>query len=175
MPIRFTDALHAAVSGLTGRRQIQKAIVIDQDERDRMKRALIFAVAALMVPGVALAKGNPGHGNQGGKSAPKVVYTLKGALSSYTAYDSSTSTNGTITILVSKANKHGKALKGQSLTFPVDAKTKVTLRHHTTTITDGDKGIVTVRAPKKIAAADLASTLQTYSARHVVDQQRASK
>jgi hypothetical protein len=145
-----------------------------------MKRALIFVVAALMIPGVALAKGNPGHGNggshgnKGGKSAPKVSYVLKGTLSAFTAYDSSTSTPGSITIAVTHSNHHGHALKGQSLTFPVDSGTKVTLDKGVTAITDGDKGVVTVRAPKKIAAADLASTLQTYSARHVVDQGASS-
>lgn len=139
-----------------------------------MKRALIFAIAALMVPSVALAKGNPGHGHQGGKSAPKVAYILKGTLSAYTAYDSASNTAGTITIAVTHSNHHGAALKGQSLTFPVDAKTKVTLQDGVTAITDNDKGIVTVRAPKKIAAADLATTLQTYSARHVIDQGASS-
>ncbi len=141
-----------------------------------MKRALIFVVAALMVPGVALAKGNPGHGNggthgnKGGKSAPKVSYVLKGTLSGYTAYDSSTSTPGTITIAVTHANHHGHALKGQSLTFPVADTTKVSLENGVTAIADGDNGMVKVRAPKKIDAASLASTLQTYSAKQIVDK-----
>lgn len=139
-----------------------------------MKRALIFVVAALMVPGVALAKGNPGHGggngHKGGKSAPKVNYVLKGTLSGYTAYDSSSSTAGSITIAVTAANHHGNALKGQTLTFPVDAHTKISLESGVTTIADNDNGIVKVRAPKKIDAASLATTLQTYSARQVVDQ-----
>ena len=90
-----------------------------------MKRALIFVVAALMVPSVALAKGNPGHGHQGGKSAPKVMYVLKGTLSAYTAATSTTP--GSITIAVTRANHHGAALKGQTLTFPTDANTKVSL------------------------------------------------
>ncbi len=139
-----------------------------------MKKTLLIAFAALMIPGVAFAKGgNPGHGDGSrshSKSAPKVLYVLKGTLSGYSAYDSSTSTNGSITIVVSRANYHGKALKGQTLTFPTDSKTKISLENGVTTITDGDKGIVKIRAPKKIAAADLASTLQTYSAKQVVDQ-----
>lgn len=135
-----------------------------------MKRALIFVVAALMVPGVAFAKGNPGHGHQGGKSAPKVNYVLKGTLSAYTAYDAATSTPGSITIAVTRSNHHGNALKGQTLTFPVAATTKVSLEDGLTTITDKDNGLVKVRAPKKIDAASLASTLQTYSAKQIVDQ-----
>ncbi|MGH3007848.1 MAG: hypothetical protein ACRDLM_00360 [Gaiellaceae bacterium] len=137
-----------------------------------MKRALPFVFAALLLPGVAFAKGKPpvtGPGSHG-KSAPKVVYVLKGTLSGYTAYDSSTSTNGSITIVVSHANYHGKALKTQTLTFPVGSKTRITLANGVSTVTDNDKGMVTVRAPKRIAAADLASTLQTYSARHVIDK-----
>lgn len=133
-----------------------------------MKRALIFVIAALMIPSVALAKGNPGHGHQGGKSAPKVSYVLKGTLSGYTAANGTTP--GSITIAVTHANHHGHALKGQTLTFPTDATTKVTLKDGVTAITDGDTGSVTVRAPKKIAAADLASTLQTYNARHIIDK-----
>lgn len=137
-----------------------------------MKKVLLLVIAALLIPGAALAKGKPpvtGPGSHG-KSAPKVVYVLKGTLSGYSAYDSGTSTNGSITILVSKANYHGKALKGQTLTFPVGPKTKVTLEDGVTAVTDNDKGIVKVRAPKRIAAADLASTLQTYNAKQIVDK-----
>lgn len=137
-----------------------------------MKKLLLLAIAALMIPGVALAKGNPGHGGSGtkGKSAPKVMYVLKGTLSGYSAYDSSTSTPGSITIVVSRANRHGAALKGQTLTFPTDANTRISLQNGVTTISDNDKGIVKIKAPKRIAAADLASTLQTYDAKQVVDQ-----
>lgn len=141
-----------------------------------MKKTLVLAIAALMIPGVALAKGNPGHGGPGshGKSAPKVLYILKGTLSGYSAYDSSTSTNGSITIVVGRANYHGKALKGQTLTFPTDSKSRITLENGATTVTDGDKGLVKIKAPKRVAAADLAATLQTYSARQVVDQGTSS-
>lgn len=133
-----------------------------------MKRALLILIAALLIPGAALAKGKPGTGPGKSKGAPKVVYVLKGKLSGYSAYNAPN--NGSITIVVSKANYHGKALKGQTLTFPLDAKSKITLENGVTTITDGDTGIVKVRAPKKIAAADLATTLQSIPARQVVDQ-----
>ena len=36
----------------------------------------------------------------------------------------STSTNGSITILIKSSNYHGRALKTMSLTFPVSAKTR---------------------------------------------------
>lgn len=134
-----------------------------------MKKALLLVFAALMIPSVALAA-KPAPGGNGGKGAPQVTYVLKGTLSSYSAYDSATPANGSITILVQHANHHGKSLKGQTLTFPVDANTKVSLTDGVTAITDGDRGIVKVRAAKKIAAADLATTLQTQPARQIVDQ-----
>jgi hypothetical protein len=145
-----------------------------------MKRGIVFLVAALAVPGVALAKAphpSPGkHTGQGthashSHAAPKVLYVLKGTLSAYGAYDSSSSTSGSITIDVTRANRHGHALKGQTLTFPVSATTRIVLRHGATSISDDDRGIVKVKAPKKIAAADLASTLQAVAARQVIDQQ----
>ncbi len=129
-----------------------------------MKKALILVIAALALPTVALAaKPAPG-----GNGAPKVAYILKGKLSAYTAYDKTTMTNGSVTILVGSANYHGKALKGMTLTFAVDAKTTVVLHNHKA-IADGDKGMVTIRAAKKIAAADLATTLQASPAKHIVD------
>ena len=135
-----------------------------------MKKALILVLAALVVPSAAIAATPAVHG----KSAPKVLYVLKGKLSAYTAYTPATSTtaavNGSITIMVSSANYHGKGLKGQTLTFAVDGKTKITLQSGVTKITDGDKGIVKIRAAKRVAAADLATTLQAAMARQVIDQ-----
>lgn len=146
-----------------------------------MRKAIVLTAAALALAiptGVAFAGGNPGHGKGGGgsngggsKAAPKVVYLLKGKLSAYSPYNSSASQNGTITIAVSASNYHGKALKGQSLTFPVGATTKVTLHDGVTTITDNDKGIVKVKAAKKIAAADLVTTLEATAAKQIIDQQ----
>jgi hypothetical protein len=138
-----------------------------------MKRAIIFLVVALALPTTAaLAKGPP---SSPGKSAPKVLYILKGQLSAYAPYDSSTSTNGQISITIKHSNYHARALKTKTLTFAVTAKTRVTFRNGTTVDQiDGAKGIVTVRAPKRIAPADLEATLQTYPARHVIVQRASS-
>ena len=93
-----------------------------------MKNAIVFLAVGLALPtSVAFAKGS--HPPKGGKSAPKVQYILKGTLSAYTAYESSTSTNGSITIGVKHANYHGKALKNASLTFTLTADSKVSFRH----------------------------------------------
>lgn len=139
-----------------------------------MKKLVVFAVAALLVPSIALAKGPPSGKGPGthGKSAPKVMYVLKGTLSGYTA--ASGSTNGTITITVAHANRHGWALMGDPLTLPVSSATKIVLDNGATTITDGDLGIVKVRALKRIDAADLASTLEATNAFQVIDQGAAS-
>jgi hypothetical protein len=140
-----------------------------------MKKATVLAVAALALAlstSVAFAKGKPP--TKGGKSAPNVQYVLKGTLSAYTPYNSSTSTNGSITILVNHSNYHGRALKTMSLTFPVSAKTRITYRNGTTlaSSTATAKGVLKLRAPKKIAPADLAATLQTYNARHIIVQRQ---
>jgi hypothetical protein len=140
-----------------------------------MKRLLPFVIAALVIPSVALAKGKP---PKPGKSAPKVQYIFKGTLSGYTAYDSSTSTNGSITILVKHSNRHGKALKGQTLTFTgeVTVSTKVRLHHGVATGisgTGGDRGVVKLRAPKRIDPSALMSTLESTPVRQVIDQGHA--
>ncbi len=96
-------------------------------------------------------------------------YILKGTLSAYTAYDSSTSTNGSITIDVKHSNYHGSLLKNQSLTFTLTATSKVTFRHKST-LSEGQtaRGLIVVRAPRKITG-DLVTGLPAAATRlHVV-------
>jgi hypothetical protein len=135
-----------------------------------MKTTLLLALtAAIALPTAAFAGKPPVKQNHaGGKGQPKVTYLLKGSLSGYTA--ASTGGNGSITIAVSHSNWHGHALKGQSLTVPVTTGTKIVLHSGVTTITDGDTGIVKVRAAKKLAPADVVAALQAATARQVVDQ-----
>lgn len=136
-----------------------------------MKKAILLVVAALAIPSVALAT-KPAHGPNPPKPkpVPQVTYDLRGTLSNYTAYNAQTQTNGSITILVASANNHAKSLKGQTLTFVLDSKSKISLHDGLTTVTNGDMGHVKVRAAKKIAPADLATTLQAQPAKQVVDQ-----
>jgi len=143
---------------------------LSQRRLRQMRKLIVLLVVAVAIPtSVAVAKGKP---TSPGKSAPKVQYILKGTLSGYTAFDSSTSTNGSITILVTRSNRHGKALVGQTLTFTgeVTASTKVTLHDGATTITDGDTGIVKIKALKRIDPSALAATLQTSPVRQIIDQ-----
>jgi hypothetical protein len=136
-----------------------------------------LVIAALLIPSVALAKGpNPtspkSHTNHG---KAKVQYILHGTLSAYTPFDSTTSTNGSITITVTHSNRHGRVLKGQALTFMgmVTANTKVVLSDGVTAIADGDQGIVKIRAPKEpknVSASDLASVLTALPVRQIIDQ-----
>jgi hypothetical protein len=144
-----------------------------------MKKLLPFVIAALVIPSVALAKGKPPtagtHTNQG---KAKVQYILKGTLSAYSAF-AAPSTNGSITIDVTRANRHGRALKGMSLTFAgmVTSSTRIVLRDGVTLIADGDRGIVKVRAPKEprdMSGSDLAAVLTALPVRHIVDQGSAS-
>ena len=134
-----------------------------------MKRAIVCLIFALALPtGVAFAKGPQNKGTHG-KSAPKVMYVLKGTLSAYTA--ASTSATGQISIDVKHTNYHGRALKGQTLTFTLAANSRVTFRHGGHAggqIVDGTKGYITVRAPKKVTG-DLVTELPTLATHiHVV-------
>ena len=142
-----------------------------------MKKMLPLVLAALIIPSVALAKGPSSH--RGGNGKAKVQYVLKGKLSLFSPFDSATSTNGSVTIDVSHANRHGRALKDMSLTFTgmVGSSTKVVLEDGVTLITDGDLGIVKVRAPKEprdMSGSDLAAILTALPVRQVIDQGAAS-
>jgi hypothetical protein len=129
-----------------------------------LKPTVFLTALALVVAPAALAAKpiTPKNPN----AAPKphaVTFVLHGTLSHFTA--ASGAVPGTITLLVSKSNHHGVALKGQTLTFPLSAGSKVVFDADKQ-ITDGERGLVKVRAPKKTDAA----TLQTLSAGMVIDQ-----
>ena len=135
-------------------------------------RKLIFlaAVVALAIPtSVAFAK-SP-HANQTrGKSNPMVMYVLKGTLSSFTAATSTS--DGTISITVNHSNRHGRALKGDTLSFAVAMNTRVTFRHGTTTLAPDAKGMLKFRAPLlRKGDTTLATTLTTSAkALHIIVQ-----
>ena len=142
-----------------------------------MKKVLPFAIAALMIPSVALAKGPTSKAPQGNHGKANVKYILKGDLSGYSAYDSATSTNGSITINVMHSNRHGRVLNGTGtpLTFTgmVTSSTKVVLADGVTVMADNDNGVVKVRAPKQpkgMSAADLAAVLTGMPVRQIIDK-----
>ena len=145
-----------------------------------MKKVLPLAIAALLIPSAALAKGpKPDKGPHGNHGKANVLYVLRGTLSAYSAYDSSTSANGSITIDVKGANRHGRALKGMSLTFTseIGSTTKVVLHDGVTVIADGDRGLVKIRAPREprnTTGSDLAAALTALPVRQVVDQGSAT-
>lgn len=133
-----------------------------------MKTTLLLALtAAIALPAAAIAGKPAQKPSHGGKGQPKVQYILKGSLSAYSA--ASTSGNGSITIAIARSNRHGHALDGGSLTVPVSPQTKIVL-HDGAPIADMDNGIVKIRAPKNVAAADLLSTLEALTASQVIDQ-----
>ena len=132
-----------------------------------MKRAIVFLVVALAIPtSVALAKGTPNHG----KSNPRVMYVLKGTLSSY--QQASSTADGSISITVNHSNYHGRLLKDQTLTFPTTSTTKVGFPNGATVITDGDKGVLKFKAPlHRKGDTSLVTTLTTNAkALHVIDK-----
>jgi hypothetical protein len=141
-----------------------------------MRNKVLAGLAlALAVPSLALAaKPNPPgkSADAHGKAAPKVAYILKGTLSAYTAATSTAP--GSITIVVGHSNRHGAALKGQTIVFTVATTTKVVIGQHRTAITDGDKGIVKVRAAKKMSSTDFATFFASHpNASQVIDQKQA--
>src|SRR5215212_2472225 len=82
-------------------------------ENNRMRKLVIVLALALALPALALAA----QPAQPGKSAPKVQYVLKGTLTSFTA--STGGADGSIMFTVTKSNRHGAALKDQSLTLVI--------------------------------------------------------
>ena len=134
-----------------------------------MKKAIVLVAVALAIPtSVAFAKANPTRG----KSNPRVMYVVKGTLSSYTAATSSA--DGSISITVNHSNYHGRALKGQTLPFSTTMSTRVTMKNGATTITDGAKGVLKFKAPLRMAAGtDIATALPAMAkALHIIDQSR---
>jgi hypothetical protein len=127
-----------------------------------MKRLTIAAtVAVLLVPASAMAA-KPTHPAHPVTPAPTVSYILHGTLSTYLA--ASGGASGSITITVSASNYAAKQLVHTTLTFAVNSKTEITLKG--STITNGDRGAVKLRGPKKL----LAATAQAIVAQQVVDQ-----
>ena len=146
-----------------------------------MKRVLPFVLVALMVPGVALAKGKPPKGTHTNKGKAKVMYVLRGMVYGYTAYDSSTSTPGSITIDVNHSNRHGKLLVGQTITISLGAKTKIELRNGVASIAaaqPGDLGSIQVKASKlafkSATLTDVQNALANQPAHMLTDRGPAS-
>lgn len=127
-----------------------------------MKKAILLLVVALAIPtSVAFAKASPTRG----KSNPRVMYVLKGTLSSYQAATSTA--DGSISITVNHSNYHGRALKDQTLTFSTTMNTRVT---GATTISDGAKGVLKFKAPlHRKGDTTLVATLTTSAkALHII-------
>ncbi|MFL5960325.1 MAG: hypothetical protein ACJ75G_08695 [Gaiellaceae bacterium] len=142
-----------------------------------MRKAIVIAVVALALPSVALAGAPTTHTNHS-KAAPRVMYVLKGTLSNFVA--ASATADGSISITVSHANRHGKKLTkldGDTLTFAVASNTRITFANGTTALPDGAKGMVKFRAPmlRGASEATLAATLpSTAKAFHIIVTQAAS-
>jgi hypothetical protein len=143
-----------------------------------MKKVLPFVLAALMIPSVALAKGpNPKAGTHANHGKARVMYVLKGMIYAYTAFDSTTSTPGSITIDVNHSNRHGKLLVGQTITISTGAKTTLLLKNGVTSVAasqPGDVGTVKIRASrlafKSATLADVQNALLNQPAFQIIDK-----
>ena len=147
-----------------------------------MKKVLPFAIAALMIPSVALAKGpNPKSGTHGNHGKAKVMYVLKGLLSNYVAYTPAANGNpavdGHITIQVQHSNRHGKLLVGATpatIDIDIGQNTKIVLANGVAQIAaSGDYGMVKVRAArlafKTATLSDVQAALLNQPAHMVTD------
>ena len=137
-----------------------------------MRKLIVIAATALLVPGLALAAGKPGTPGKsqtaGANAAPKVMYLLKGTLNAYQAANGTT--DGWVRITVKSSNYHARALNGQQIQIPVSAATKVVGK-----FTMNDNGIVKVRAPKNTTPTALLAALMSAKAWQVIDQGHAAK
>jgi hypothetical protein len=134
-----------------------------------MKKGIVFLAVVLVIPtSVACAKANPTLG----RSHPKVMYVVRGTLLGYQAATSLA--DGSISIMVKHSNYHGRALRGQTLTFSTTMKTRVTFKHGATSITDGARGVIKFKAPLRMGAGtDMATVLPAMAkALHIIDQSR---
>jgi len=84
----------------------------------RTRTVLVALAVAMLVVPAALAKGKPP--TTGPDCKPKVSVILKGTLTSDPGPGATS-----FTMTVTKANKHGKSLVGQTVTIAVNADTKV--------------------------------------------------
>jgi hypothetical protein len=144
-----------------------------------MKKLLPFVIAALVIPSAALAKGKPPtagtHTNHG---KAKVMYVLKGLLSTYVPFtpaaNGQPAVDGSIMIQVQHSNRHGKLLVGAApITIDIGQNTKINLENGLTQIADGDYGMVKVRAAKlafkSAQLADVQAALLNQPAHMVTD------
>jgi hypothetical protein len=136
-----------------------------------MKKLIVVLAVALVIPtSVAFAKASPTRGN----SAPNVMYILKGTFSSFTA--ASATADGSVSITVSHANYHGRALMKDTLQFTVASNTRITFGNGTTALTDGTQGMIKFKAPllRHASGATLDTLLPAKAkALHVIVQKAA--
>jgi hypothetical protein len=86
------------------------------------------------------------------QAAPSVLYVIKGKVTQY--IPASGPTIGSVSIIVSSSNRHGRSLRGTRLTFGIGPGTKLVVDPDGE-ISEGDRGIVKVRGPKLLTAGSL--------------------
>jgi hypothetical protein len=173
---RFTSGLHRLGCPLTGWITIRFGEANEQakeSEGDKVtKKLLPFVLAALMIPGAALAKGpSPKAGTHPNQGKAKVMYVLKGTVSDGTGLPASFMLN------VTHSNRHGKALIGNALgdlTVVVGPNTKLRFNNGATAIAQGDRVMVKIRAQRfsfkdSTLSSDVWNALNNSTAFQIID------
>ena len=111
--------------------------------------ALLAALAASVMPASVLAAR--------AEQNPRVTYVIRGAIAQYIA--PAGATIGSVSLLVTGANRHAAELRGTTLTFAVTQRTRVS--GASAGLTYGSRVIVKIRAPKHLSAGDLTTAVAT--------------
>jgi hypothetical protein len=115
--------------------------------RTRPGRFLLALFGAGMLAGLLTSAASAN-----GRAAPSVLYVISGKVTQY--IPASGSTIGSVSIIVTSSNWHGRSLKGTRLTFGIGPGTKLVIGPDGE-ISEGDRGIVKVRGPKLLTAGSL--------------------
>jgi hypothetical protein len=85
-----------------------------------IKRVAVLGAAALAVAAGGVAQARSGH-------AHPVPYLFAGTVVSTTAADPTAvpPVPATVTVMIKRANRHGKAFRGQNVTFTITDKTRI--------------------------------------------------
>ena len=126
-----------------------------------MSKVLLVLALALAAPALALATPPA----QPGKSAPKVLYILKGTLTDFAP--STGGADGSITFTVTRSNHHRAELKDQALQLVIKPGTKIVFDSDGT-LEAGETVIVKVQELRR--TTDALALLSGKNARQVIDQ-----
>jgi hypothetical protein len=111
----------------------------------------------VVLVGAALAAGfSPAAATARGQAGPRVLYVIKGKVTQF--IPAGDQAIGSVTMLVTGSNRQARLLQGMRVTFGIGAGTRLAVGADGE-IAVGDRGVVKVRAPKRLSAATLRSLM----------------